>query len=470
MKIDLDILVETIEDYEDVMNTLDDIKERIQKTVSTLSDNGWSGEAQKKYSELVKWFIEKDYRCLEDNLKCIKETLSDVAKIQGGTLKARCEDFVSCFSGMDVGGYPEGGGGATGLLSLEYNNSGKISEEVMEIANKATSQKRAILDDLSKTINGGLFSSGLKFSSLSIENEIAESFNEISKEERRLNSFLDSFMQYHVGLNNMEESICSNLSKVNELKTTVDKKLDTIGKSLNIGFKEKAISVFKSIGIDIFGGGMMVIQGIPATIASYIAIPETGGASLIGATIETAAVISGANSVANGIDDFIHELKGEWNEVGETNYLKDSLTDLTNKEVGEGALLIVDGFGTIKGIVSTGDTLLKHSKEALNVGKDAIVLPKKIIKGELGGISSELKYPMTSYATLIKRREFPVIDIKPAQLSFGAYRVSSDIYNVANEYYSGKTILDDSIPVIENLLGNNNTINNNTISAWLEKS
>lgn len=470
MKIDLDILAETIEDYEDVMNTLDDIKERIQKTVSTLSDNGWSGEAQKKYSELVKWFIEKDYRCLEDNLKCIKETLSDVAKNQGGTLKARCEDFVNCFSGMDAGGYPEGGGGATGLLSLEYNNSGKISEEVMEITNKLAYQKRAILDDLSKTMHGGLFSSGLKFSSFSLDNEIAESFNEISREERGLNSFLDSFMQYHMGLNNMEESICSNLSKVKELETVVKKNLDKITKNSDIKIGEKVVDVLKTLFIDIGAGGLTVIQGVPATAVAIIAIPETGGASIIPATIEGAAVISGANSVANGFDDLIHEFKGEWADVGETNYFRDWVTDKTNKQLGEGVMLFVDFTGSAKGIKSTGKKLINHAGETLEVGKNAVTLPAKILTGERGGAVYEISNYGTSFASIEKIRSFPITNIRAPQVAFGFSRVGSDVYDMANEYYSGKTIYDDGSSFIKDTIGIEKILKADDISKWLRSN
>lgn len=107
----------------------------------------------KKYSELVKWFLEKDYECLEENLKCIKEVLNNEAKKQGGALKNICEDFVSCFDGSERGAYPESTGESAGILSLEYNNSASVIDNVTQITNRLIAQKRAALEDLSKTIN-----------------------------------------------------------------------------------------------------------------------------------------------------------------------------------------------------------------------------------------------------------------------------------------------------------------------------
>lgn len=464
MKVDLGVVSATDNDYDDVITKLDDIKERIKNTESELSDKGWTGEAQKKYTELVKWFLEKDYACLEENLKCMKEVLSNVVQSQGGALKNRCEDFANCFDGSERGAYPEGNGESAGILSLEYDNSASVIDNVTEITDRLIAHKRAALEDLSKTIRGGWFSSGLIFSSLNIDNELAESSNEIFNEQKRLNAFLQSFIQYTPGVKRLEESVCSGLNKVKNLEKTAlsQEGMKNIDASAKLGTIGKVGTVGKSLLIDVGGGFITLAGGVMVVSGCIIATPFTDGLSDVGVPEGSAMAISGGNTFLNGGRDLIREMTGYWGDVGSTNFAKDKITDTlkdldvdakTADLVGSGVVTGVDIFGSKGAIFSS-------AKDTIKIGKNAIIAGNNIY--------NDYKLLGTSYkiinATTGDTRIVNLADKNVTALIKVAPNVALKSYNDAVSYYSAKTINDDITP----MFGIQNEELPYAINSWLE--
>lgn len=486
MKVDLGVVSTTDNDYDEVITKLDDIKERIKDTESELSDKGWTGEAQKKYNELVRWFISNEYELLEENLKCMKEILKNVVQSQGGALKNRCEDFVNCFDGSERGVYPETDGEIPGILSLEYDNSGSVIDNVTEITDRLIAHKRAALEDLSKTIRGGWFSSGLIFSSLNIDNELAESSNEIFNEEKRLNAFLQSFIQYTPGVKRLEESVCSGLNKIKDLSATVEQSIGAMNENINKTIVDKAYGYAKTGVIDVVGGGVTCVSGVIVVGASWLGIELTGGiAAFLGITetgtgVGYTMVVSGGNCTYNGLQDLKREWNGDWVEVGSTNVVKDTISDKVTQRtgnstignlVGGGTMIFIDGAALKDGVISGG-------KDAVIAGKNTINDMKNIsARYRLSQSSIEIKNVLTGdYVKLPPIKPINTnININSAALINGGIRLGTDYYKYGNAVYGGKTILADDTNTNINSLVNQmfgkeeNKVPNNVID-WLERN
>ena len=123
----------------------------------------------------------------------------------------------------------------------------------------------------------------------------------------------------------------------------------------------------KSILFDVGCGAILCISG--AIIALFTA--ETG----IGVVGGVCMVASGANSVANGFTDIVHMFKGEWNDIGNTNYMKqgfeaagEKVCDMLNadrgigKAVGDLCNFAVDAGAMLGGVVSAAKGLPSLAK------------------------------------------------------------------------------------------------------------
>ena len=294
-----------------------------------------------------------------------------------------------------------------------------------QITNKLIAQKRAALEDLSKTINGGWFSSGLIFSSLNIDNELAESSNEMFKEEKRLNAFLQSFVQYTPGVKRLEESVCWGLNI----------KLGTLGKAK--GFA-------KTIIVDVGAGVVTCYQGCVVVAGSIFAIPVSEGLSVIGVPEGVAMVASGGNCALNRGRDLIREINGEWSEVGSTNFVKDTVSSFATKATGnneEGNLigvvtvLGVDTFGSVRGIVSSMSGTVKAGKSTVN-GVNSLYNDYKMF-----GTSYKIINTRTNEAKFVKL-------VNTEGLAESALKVSGLTYNDTVQFYCAKTIFDDASPLL----------------------
>lgn len=155
-----------------------------------------------------------------------------------------------------------------------------------------------------------------------------------------------------------------------------DDKIKTlvVGSSNITGIKTDDISIWAKIGkgaksilFDIGCGAILCISG--AIIALFTA--ETG----IGVVGGVCMVASGANSVANGFTDIVHMFKGEWNDVGNTNYMKqgfeaagEKVSDMLNadrgigKAIGDICNFAVDAGAMLGGVVSAAKGLPSLAK------------------------------------------------------------------------------------------------------------
>ena len=450
MEVDLEVLCTTINDYGQVLETATNIKDKIKNTNSTLADKGWTGEAQKKYNELLEWFLSKDYECLLENLKCVTTVLYNEAKYPGGALKDRCEDFVNCLDLSEKGYYPEGSGASSGVLSLDYDNTNSIINNIYDIIDDLLSKKRKVLKELESTIHGGWFSSGLIYCSFSIDNELNEIFNQISKEEQGLNSLLVSFQQYVPNVRGLEEGVCSGLSKVKDLGDTAVsvKNINNIDSSINLGFFGKAKKVSKSLFIDVGGGVLTAKDGVQLTMASMALVPEQPEIGIPGVVIGGATVTSGVNTAINGTVDLKHEWNGEWGDVGDTNVVKDIISGMVSKgfrnkdfgkSFGDKAMLTIDVLGAYKGF------------------KDAIKLPSKF--------ANDIKYRNGKFIDIAYTP--PRITPATAYGSFDFQRYATivgDAHAVGVDYYTGKTIADD----VNALKNKSDSVNSIVVAAWLD--
>ena len=450
MEVDLEVLCTTINDYGQALETVTNIKDKIKNTNTTLADKGWTGKAQKKYNELLEWFLSKDYECLLENLKCVTTVLYNEAKYPGGGLKDRCEDFVNCLDLSEKGYYPEGSGASSGVLSLDYDNTNSIVINLYDIIEDLISQKRKVLKELESTIHGGWFSSGLIYCSFSIDNELDESFNQISKEEQGLNSLLVSFQQYVPNIRGLEEGVCSGLSKVKDLAHTAvsEHSLNNIDQSAKLGTVGKVKTAAKTVVVDVGVGAVTTVGGVcviaiaygvavPTFFVSTATIPEGG-----------AMIVSGANSTYNGAKDIVREINGEWGEVGSTNIFKDSLSNkLQEYHVGgEKADMIASTATTILDTTASVRGGYDGFKGSFNIGKDAINGGKTVLNTyKAFGLSYKVANMTSGEIKAVN-----VIKIDAEALKNAAPKIGTAAYNDVTTIFNIKTIWGDATPMFVN--------------------
>ena len=365
-------------------------------------------------------------------------------------MKDRCEDFVNCLDGSEKGYYPEGSGASSGVLSLDYDNTNSIVINLYDIIDDLLSQKRKVLKELESTIHGGWFSSGLIYCSFSIDNELNEIFNQISKEEQGLNSLLVSFQQYVPNVRGLEEGVCSGLSKVKDLDNTAvsDRSLSNMDKSVKMTAMEKITTTGKTVFVDVGVGVVTTVTGAFVLVGAAAASVPTFFASTATMLEAGAMVVSGGNSTYNGLQDIKRELNGEWGEVGSTNLVKDGVTKFTtyytgNEKVGNfvgsGTMFIVDVAASARG-VHDGFT------DTRQVGKDAFSAVKTTFNNyKVLGSSYKVVNTVSGSAKIVK-----VINVDAEALKNAASKVGMPAYNDVTSYYNGLTVWGDYKAIFPN--------------------
>ncbi|UZQ52375.1 WXG100 family type VII secretion target [Clostridium kluyveri] len=78
-KLDIGELTNTINEYENIIKTLEEEKENINKTIAELTEAGWSGEAKDKFMEKhIK--NQEFYTNLIEDIKYVKNALENEEK------------------------------------------------------------------------------------------------------------------------------------------------------------------------------------------------------------------------------------------------------------------------------------------------------------------------------------------------------------------------------------------------------
>ncbi|UZQ52282.1 HNH endonuclease [Clostridium kluyveri] len=203
-RVDIGELTNTINEYENIINTLEEQKENINKTIAELTEAGWSGEAKDKFME--KHIKDQEfYTNLIEDIKYVKNALENEEKPRAIRLKKQSEDFVNCIK-------RSGGGSAltnddTGVISLQYGGQFQINNNVSECIDnykKMNSKFEEILN----------LANSLSFTSFPIADDVLNLQNSLKNQTASLTEFNDSFNSYCNGVRDMEENICSVFSKI----------------------------------------------------------------------------------------------------------------------------------------------------------------------------------------------------------------------------------------------------------------
>ncbi|APM37843.1 hypothetical protein [Clostridium kluyveri] len=203
-KLDIGELTNTINEYENIIKTLEEQKGNINKAIAELTEAGWSGEAKDKFMEKhIK--NQEFYTNLIEDIKYVKNALENEEKPRAIRLKKQSEDFVNCIKGS-------GGGAAltnddTGIILLQYGGQFQINNNVSECIDnykKMNSKFEEILN----------LANGLSFTSFPIADDVLNLQNSLKNQTTSLTEFNDSFNEYCNGVRDMEENICSVFSKI----------------------------------------------------------------------------------------------------------------------------------------------------------------------------------------------------------------------------------------------------------------
>ncbi|APM37610.1 HNH endonuclease signature motif containing protein [Clostridium kluyveri] len=203
-KLDIGELTNTINEDENIIKTLEEEKENINRTIAELTEAGWSGEAKDKFMEKhIK--NQEFYTNLIEDIKYVKNALENEEKPRAVRLKKQSEDFVNCIK-------RSGGGTAltnddTGIISLQYGGQFQINNNVSECIDnykKMNSKFEEILN----------LANSLSFTSFPIADDVLNLQNSLKNQTTSLTEFNDSFNTYCNGVRDMEENICSVFSKI----------------------------------------------------------------------------------------------------------------------------------------------------------------------------------------------------------------------------------------------------------------
>ncbi|UZQ51474.1 hypothetical protein [Clostridium kluyveri] len=203
-KLDIGELTNTINEDENIIKTLEEEKENINKTIAELTEAGWSGEAKDKFmEEHIK--KQESYTNLIEDIKYVKNALENEEKPRAIRLKKQSEDFVNCIKRS--GGGTDLTNDDTGIISLQYGGQFQINNNVSECIDnykKMNSKFEEILN----------LANSLSFTSFPIADDVLNLQNSLKNQTASLTEFNDSFNSYCNGVRDMEENICSVFSKI----------------------------------------------------------------------------------------------------------------------------------------------------------------------------------------------------------------------------------------------------------------
>ncbi|APM39847.1 GH-E family nuclease [Clostridium kluyveri] len=203
-KLDIGELTNTINEYENIIKTLEEQKENINRTIAELTEAGWSGEAKDKFMEKhIK--NQEFYTNLIEDIKYVKNALENEEKPRAVRLKKQSEDFVNCIK-------RSGGGAAltnddTGVISLQYGGQFQINNNVSECIDNYKKMNSKFEEILS-------LANSLSFTSFPITDDVLNLQNSLKNQTISLTEFNDSFNLYCNGVRDMEENICFVFSKI----------------------------------------------------------------------------------------------------------------------------------------------------------------------------------------------------------------------------------------------------------------
>ncbi|MGG7148128.1 hypothetical protein ACQPVA_15135 [Clostridium butyricum] len=212
-KLNIETLEETINKYDKLRNLLEKEKVTINKTISDLEGQGWTGEAKDKFIELHNRHDEL-YENLLNDVKYMWSALENEEKPRAIQLKMRCEDFINCIKRSSIG--IQANANDTGIISLDFCGLNIIRSYIDRITddyNKILSDDFA---DIIDTLNT------LEFTSFGIGSDIQfVGQTSLKNQNISLKDFEDSFIQYDQGVKNMESNICSVLAKISGITTEI---------------------------------------------------------------------------------------------------------------------------------------------------------------------------------------------------------------------------------------------------------
>lgn len=204
-KLNIGTLTNTIDEYINLFNILNQQKEIINNSISQLISDGWSGAARDKFEEEH----EKNQRLYEDLVEDIKymiEALDSEEKPKALMLKNRCEDFENCITRRGSGNISTGND--TGLITLDYASLFPIKNYIDTCTND---YYKTMQSSFSEILD---ITSELKYTSFNIGGDIFSCQSSIRNQTTSLKDFDESFSRYYQGVKQMESDICSILGKI----------------------------------------------------------------------------------------------------------------------------------------------------------------------------------------------------------------------------------------------------------------
>lgn len=204
-KLNIGTLTNTIDEYINLFNILNQQNEIINNSIYQLISDGWSGAARDKFEEEHEK-NQRLYENLEEDIKYMIEALDSEEKPKALMLKNRCEDFENCITRSGSGDVLTGND--AGLITLDYASLLPIKNYIDTCTND---YYKTMLSSFSEILD---ITSELKYTSFNIGGDIFSCQSSIRNQTTSLKDFDESFSRYYQGVKQMESDICSVLGKI----------------------------------------------------------------------------------------------------------------------------------------------------------------------------------------------------------------------------------------------------------------
>lgn len=203
-KLNIGTLSSTISEYKNLIDTLTNQIENINKTIHILTTNDWSGNLKKEFTE-IHTQNQVELENFKNDLEYMVNALENEEKVQATQLKFRCDGFVDCIKRTD---------GATTYSNTD-NGVIKLDGNTLLINNNVKNITRDYCKSISTMFDNVInLSNSLEYSSLGISDNVWNCKVSIANEIKSLTDFNDSFNIYCSKVNEMELNISSVLSKI----------------------------------------------------------------------------------------------------------------------------------------------------------------------------------------------------------------------------------------------------------------
>lgn len=204
-KLNIGTLTNTIDEYINLFNILNQQNEIINNSIYQLISDGWSGAARDKFEEEHEK-NQRLYEDLEEDIKYMIEALDSEEKPKALMLKNRCEDFENCITRSGSGDVLTGND--AGLITLDYASLLPIKNYIDTCTND---YYKTMQSSFSEILD---ITSELKYTSFNIGGDIFSCQSSIRNQTTSLKDFDESFSRYYQGVKQMESDICSVLGKI----------------------------------------------------------------------------------------------------------------------------------------------------------------------------------------------------------------------------------------------------------------